>query len=185
MSFIDFLKKMDKAIDNALDKANEATDNFERKYVRPGKEPLDVDKELDKLVDKGIEKAKPYVGKAKDKIVDLSGKAKDKACDLAGKAKEQVVATKDKVMHKADAATADTIAIKAEEVAEILEAIDIPIVVDDSKVVPMAKIIDCSHKTPNMDLKANMPKANPVPTFYKMQVFVDNSKDNTVFAEVR
>jgi hypothetical protein len=75
--------------------------------------------------------------------------------------------------------------VKAAQEEPIL---DIPIFIDYSeldKAIPMAKIVDMSHKIPQMDLKAFMPEAKGISTYCQMNVFVDNAKDNTPFAEMR
>ncbi len=178
MSFINFLKKMDKAIDQGLKVADEKTAFIDKAEVWCCR-----GKTADERCDQGMDLATAWArDKAIPQIKDKASFLKEKASDLGNKAKEQAVSAKNKVMNRVSA-TADTVMAKTEEVAKILEEIDIPVVVDDSQVIPMAKIIDCSHKVPQMDLRSDKVAVTPVKA--KMEVFVNNAKDNTPFAEMR
>lgn len=175
MSFISMLVKIDDAIDKGLAYADDKTAFIDKAEVF-----ICRGKTADERCDQGAAIAVSFV---KEDIKPIVGKAcsatKNKACDLAGKAKKHASSIKDKVVGAA---------VKAKDKVKgnTEAAVDIPVIVDDSQIVPMARIVDTSHKTPIMDLGANTPRGSEkIPVLAQMNVFVENAKCNTPWAEMR
>lgn len=178
MSFMDVLKKMGSAIDNGLKVIDEKTAFIDKAEMFVGRGKM-LDERLDEVASSANKGIKEFVPKVKEDVANATEGVKNTFDNLVNKGKAKVMPAVEKIKNKV---------CSAEKTAEVEPILDIPVFIDYSeldKAIPMAKIINTTHKIPQMDLKASMPEAKGISTYHQMNVFVNNAKDNTPFAEMR
>jgi len=183
MSFISVLSKIDSAIDKGIAYADNKTAFIDKAevFVCRGKT---ADERLDQgvaAVGKGIKDVCPRIKEdissgaqgIRETIQGALNKAKGKVMPLINKGKERLPNLPKINLPK-------VAKVKVEE-----PDLDIPIYVSRAELaefIPMAKVVDTSHKTPKMDLRSD--KQVEVPVLAQMNAFVQNAMDNTPFAEM-
>lgn len=174
MSFMDVLMCVDKAIDKGIKFADQKTAFIDKAevFVCRGKT-------ADERCDQGVAITTTFIKKdIKPTIVQATTAVKSKVTNLAGKAKDKIMPLLSKIPNiKLPKISLPKIKAKEPKV------LDIPIIIEEKDFVPMARILDMSHKTPIMDLRSN--KQVEVPVLAQMNVFVQNAMENTPFAEMR